>query len=74
MAGADAVMMCSALLHNGARHADKVMSDVQKWMEEKEYSSIAQLKGSMSQSKVTEPAAYERANYMKTIQSFKPVA
>jgi dihydroorotate dehydrogenase (fumarate) len=42
-------------------------------MEEKEYTSIEQMKGSMSQKAVAEPAAFERANYMKTLQSFKPI-
>jgi dihydroorotate dehydrogenase (fumarate) len=74
MAGADAAMMCSALLKNGVGHARKVVNELEKWMNEKEYSSLTQLKGSMSQSKVAEPAAYERANYMKTIQSYRPVA
>ncbi|RPH93562.1 dihydroorotate dehydrogenase-like protein [candidate division KSB1 bacterium] len=72
MAGADAAMLCSALYRHGAGHTGKVLNDVQKWMTDHEYESVAQMKGSMSQKSVAEPAAYERANYMKTIQSFKP--
>lgn len=41
------------------------------WMQEKEYESISQMKGSMSQKSVTEPAAFERANYMKVLNSYK---
>lgn len=71
MAGADAVMVCSALLKNGPAHAKKIRGEMLEWMEKREYSSVTQMKGSMSQKSVAEPAAYERANYMKTIQSFR---
>ena len=74
MAGAKATMMCSALLEHGPDHAKRVLEDVQRWMEEHEYVSIAQMQGSMSQKSVAEPAAFVRANYMKTIQSFRPHA
>lgn len=74
MAGADAAMLCSALYRNGAGHVGKILSGVQNWMTAHEYESVSQMKGSMSQKSVAEPAAYERANYMKTIQSFKPKA
>jgi len=42
-----------------------------RWMEEKEYASIAQMRGSMSQKHVKEPAAFERANYMKMLHSWQ---
>jgi dihydroorotate dehydrogenase (fumarate) len=42
-------------------------------MEEREYASVAQMIGSMSQQHCTEPAAFERANYMKTLDSYRPV-
>ncbi len=71
MAGADVAMMCSALLQNGVPHLRKVLAEMEHWMEEHEYSSITQLKGSMSQRSVAEPAAFERANYMKALNSWK---
>ena len=70
MAGAKVAMMTSALLKNGIEHISKVKSDMIKWMEEHEYESISQMQGSMSQRSVAEPAAYERANYMKILGSY----
>ena len=74
MAGADVAMMCSALLHHGVPHLTKVLKDLERWMEEKEYESVAQMKGSMSQRSVAEPAAFERANYMKALNTWKKAA
>ncbi|HEV8537319.1 MAG TPA: dihydroorotate dehydrogenase-like protein [Bacteroidota bacterium] len=71
MAGADVTMMCSALLKNGAQHITKVLSDMQQWMIDHEYLSVEQMKGSMSHKSVADPAAFERANYMKALQSLK---
>ncbi|HEY9167282.1 MAG TPA: dihydroorotate dehydrogenase-like protein [Candidatus Kryptonia bacterium] len=71
MAGADVTMMCSALLQNGPAHIKKVLTDLTKWMEEHEYASIEQMKGSMSQKSVADPAAFERANYVKALNRFK---
>ncbi|NLT50150.1 MAG: dihydroorotate dehydrogenase-like protein [Ignavibacteria bacterium] len=71
MAGGDVAMICSELLRKGPGRIKEILADLEKWMEEKEYSSISQMKGSMSQKSVAEPAAFERANYMKTLQSFK---
>jgi dihydroorotate dehydrogenase (fumarate) len=70
MAGASVAMMASALLINGSKHISGVLTDVQSWMETFEYASIQQMKGSMSQRAVAEPAAFERANYMKALSSF----
>jgi dihydroorotate dehydrogenase (fumarate) len=71
MAGADAVQLASVLLKRGAKHVEIILRDLEKWMEEKEYESIEQMKGSMSYKSIAEPAAYTRANYMKTLQSIK---
>ncbi len=71
MAGADVAMMCSALLKNGPTHLARVLTDLDHWLLEHEYTSIRQMKGSMSQKSVVDPAAFERANYMKALQSFK---
>jgi len=73
MAGADAAMLCSVLYRNGTGHVATLLTGVEKWMTEHEYSSISEMKGTLSQRAVAEPAAYERANYMKTIQSFRPM-
>jgi dihydroorotate dehydrogenase (fumarate) len=71
MAGADVAMMCSALLKHGPEHVTTVLEDLNKWMVEHEYLSIEQMKGSMSQASVADPAAFERANYMKALNRFK---
>jgi dihydroorotate dehydrogenase (fumarate) len=71
MAGADVAMMASELLMNGIGRTNEILEGVKSWMEENEYESIEQMKGSMSQKSVQEPAAFERANYMKTLQSYK---
>jgi len=71
MAGADVTMMCSTLLQNGIHHITKVLDNMMLWMEEKEYPSVEMLKGSMSQKSCAEPAAFERANYMKALNNWK---
>ncbi len=71
MAGADAVMTTSALLRNGVSHLTTLVDGLKIWMEKRQYSSVAQMKGSMSQLKVANPSAFERANYIKVLQSFK---
>jgi len=50
------------------------LKGLEDWMRENEYNSIDLMKGSMSQKSVAEPAAFERANYMKTLQSYKILA
>jgi dihydroorotate dehydrogenase (fumarate) len=74
MAGASAAMTTSALLKNGVGKASEILKDMETWMVEHEYESIQQMKGSMSQKAVAEPAAFERANYMKVLSSFKEFA
>jgi dihydroorotate dehydrogenase (fumarate) len=71
MAGADVAMMCSSLLKNGPAHITQVLADLDRWMLEHEYISVRQMKGSMSQKSVADPAAFERANYVKALHSFK---
>jgi dihydroorotate dehydrogenase (fumarate) len=73
MAGARVSMMASALLKGDApSYVARVMSDLRAWMTEREYESISMMQGSMSQRAVAEPAAFERANYMKVLGSFRP--
>lgn len=71
MAGAKVAQMASVLLHNGAGALSDVLVDLQRWLESHEYESIKQMQGSMSQRNVANPAAFERANYMKVLQSFE---
>jgi len=74
MAGANVSMMASELLRNGVGRIREILREVVRWMEEHEYDSIKQMIGSMSQVHVGEPAAFERANYMKMLASYRPVA
>lgn len=71
MAGAKVAMMASNLLHNGEQVIPRMLAELKSWMLEKEYISIKQMQGSMSQKSVKEPAALVRANYMKVLNSFK---
>ncbi|CAN5814845.1 dihydroorotate dehydrogenase-like protein [soil metagenome] len=71
MAGAKVTMMASELLRNGVGRIGEITASLTQWMEEHEYSSVAQLQGSMSQQHVAEPDAFERANYMKVLQSWQ---
>jgi dihydroorotate dehydrogenase (fumarate) len=73
MAGAKVTMMASELLQNGLRRIKEILRELEDWMDEHEYESVAQMIGSMSQQHCAEPAAFERANYMKTLDSFQPV-
>jgi len=70
MAGARVAMMTSAFLKNGLRHASQVIGDLTHWMEEHEYESIQQMRGSMSYRSAPNPAAFERVNYMRTLSSY----
>jgi len=70
MAGARVSMMASELLSRGIGRVSEILADLEKWLETYEYHSIQQMLGSMSQQAVADPAAFERANYMKVLQSF----
>lgn len=69
MAGADVTMMASSLIKHGASHLASVLEALERWMTEHEYESVGQLKGSLSQKSCGQPAAFERANYMKALAS-----
>ncbi|MGH9872447.1 MAG: dihydroorotate dehydrogenase-like protein [Pyrinomonadaceae bacterium] len=73
MAGAKVTMMASELLQKGPRRIKEILSEIENWMDEHEYASVAQMIGSMSQQNCAEPAAFERANYMKTLDSYQPL-
>lgn len=74
MAGGDVAMMASELLVKGIGRISEILDGIKEWMEKNEYDSISMMKGSMSQKKIAQPAAFERANYMKLLQSWKSLA
>jgi dihydroorotate dehydrogenase (fumarate) len=71
MAGAHAVQMVSALLRHGPQHLAVVRAELARWLEEHEYESLAQAQGSMSLLRCPDPAAFERANYLRVLQSWR---
>jgi dihydroorotate dehydrogenase (fumarate) len=70
LAGADVVMTTSSVLRHGAAHLPVLQRGLEAWMEEQEYRSVAEMKGSLSQRNVPNPDAYERANYMQVLHSW----
>jgi dihydroorotate dehydrogenase (fumarate) len=70
LAGADCVMIASSLLQKGPAHVRTLLHGVERWMTEREYVSVQQMKGSLSQLACPDPAAFERANYMKALKSY----
>jgi dihydroorotate dehydrogenase (fumarate) len=70
MAGARVAMTTSALLLNGVGHAKHMLNDLAEWLEVHEYESIQQMQGAMSAQRVTDPTAFERANYMRVLGSY----
>lgn len=69
MAGANVVMLASALLQNGIPHLAELLKGLQDWMETYQYPSVTQMRGAMSQQAVAQPEAFERANYFKVLNS-----
>jgi dihydroorotate dehydrogenase (fumarate) len=70
LAGADVTMMASALFTHGPEHLATVLAGVQRWLDEREYASVEQMKGSVSQVNVADPVAFTRSNYMQMLVSF----
>ncbi len=71
LVGASIAQIAAEILEKGPSRIRQILTSVEEWMEEHEYGSIAQMRGSMSQKNVAEPAAFERANYMKVLQSYR---
>lgn len=71
LAGADTVYLCSVLLNEGPGHCAKLLQQLEQWLDEKEYDSVKQMQGSVSQSCAIEPAAYEHSNYVKVLKSYQ---
>ncbi len=72
MAGANCVQMTSALLSKGPGHVRDTLYELRQWMEENEYESVEQMRGSLSVARSPDPEAYERANYMRTLNTWEP--
>ncbi|HOL36215.1 MAG: dihydroorotate dehydrogenase-like protein [Proteobacteria bacterium] len=70
LAGADCVMLASSLLQRGPEHIGALVRGLQAWMIEREYDSVEQMKGSLSQQSCPDPDAFERAHYMKALYSY----
>jgi dihydroorotate dehydrogenase (fumarate) len=70
LAGADVVQVASAFIKRGPYFAETLLRGIEAWMEQGEYESVAQLRGSLSQRNVPDPEAFERANYMKALVTF----
>jgi dihydroorotate dehydrogenase (fumarate) len=70
MAGANVAMVASEFVANGIGQASPMLAEMENWMTAYEYKSVEKMRGSMSQKKVENPAAFERANYMKALQSY----
>lgn len=72
MVGANITMLCSVLLRHGIHQIRAIEQEIYEWMEEHEYESVRQLQGSMNQENCPNPSAFERAQYMRSLQTFKP--
>jgi dihydroorotate dehydrogenase (fumarate) len=71
LAGADTVQLVSVLLRNGPRILASLLDGVSRWLEEHGYESVAQLRGAMNLKRCPDPAAFERANYIRILQSWQ---
>ena len=71
LAGADAVMTTSALLRHGPAYTNTLVEGLKAWMEARKFSSVNQVRGSMSRANVANPAAFERANYIRVLESYQ---
>lgn len=71
-AGANVAMMTSEILLNGIGRFAEILAEMKLWLEEREYQSIEELHGSLSQINVAAPAAFERANYIQIVKSYSP--
>jgi dihydroorotate dehydrogenase (fumarate) len=71
LAGADVVMTTSALLRHGPAYTRTLLDGLKAWMEARRFASVEQLRGSMSAAKVADPAAFQRANYIRVLESYQ---
>jgi dihydroorotate dehydrogenase (fumarate) len=73
MVGADVTMLCSVLLEKGLGTIRQIETEMSDWLADHDYQSVRQLQGSMSQKNCADPAAFERAQYMRTLLSYRHV-
>jgi dihydroorotate dehydrogenase (fumarate) len=73
MVGANVTMLCSSLMRHGINHLRHVERELRDWMEEHEYESVAQMQGSMSQLRCSDPSAFERAQYMRAVKGMQHI-
>jgi dihydroorotate dehydrogenase (fumarate) len=71
LAGADAVMMASVLLRHGPRYLSRIEAELSAWLTQQDYQTVGQARGSVSRLGAPDPAAYERANYLRTLASYR---
>lgn len=72
LVGADVVHLASCLLEHGPARLTQILHDMERWMTAREYTSVAQLKGSMSQKNLSDPTAMARASYLRVLDSYSP--
>jgi dihydroorotate dehydrogenase (fumarate) len=70
LAGADVTMLCSTVIRHGIPQIAMIEREMVEWLIEHDYESVKQLKGSLSQKNCPEPAAFERAQYMKALTGY----
>lgn len=73
MVGAKITQVVSALLRHGIGYLSTLEQGMIRWMEDNEYESIKQMQGSLSQLHCPDPTAFERAQYMKALQTYAPI-
>jgi len=73
MVGADVTMLCSVLLRSGIGQLRRIEEGVLEWMDEHEYESVQQMRGSMSQIRCPDPGAFERAKYMRAVKGMQHI-
>ena len=72
LAGADVAMSASALLRHGPGHLRTMLDGMTRWFTDRDYQSVDQARGSMSQASAPDASAFERANYLKTLVAYAP--
>ena len=70
MAGADVIMLCSALMRHGIPHIQRIEMDLIAWLQQHKHESLRELKGVMSQQNCSDPGAFERAQYVRGLSSY----
>ncbi len=71
LAGADVIMLASALIQNGTDYVSVLLKGLEVWLKQREFTSLAQMRGAMSQQSVANPEAFERANYIRAVDGLK---